>query len=81
MALIKERYHMFAKALEGAYITLGQRKKLLLNRNRTVYLDGDEWKMFECAVCDDCGRIAVAGREIDGRLEFANNSYDPDTEY
>lgn len=81
MALIKARYHMFAKALEGAYITLGQRKKLLLNRNRTVYLDGDEWKMFECAVCDDCGRIAVAGREIDGRLEFANNSYDPDTEY
>lgn len=25
-ALIKARYHMFAKALEGAYITIGQHK-------------------------------------------------------
>ena len=37
--------------------------------------------MFECAVCDDCGRIAVAGKEINGRLEFANSSFDPEIEY
>lgn len=80
-ALIKARYHMFTKALEGAYITLGQNKQLRLNRNRTLVLNGEEWKVFECAVCDDCGRIAVAGREIDGKLEFANNSYDSDIEY
>ena len=80
-ALIKARYHMFAKALEGAYITLGQNKKLMLNRNRSVTLDGEEWKVFECAVCDDCGRIAVAGREIDGKLEFTNNSYNLDMDY
>lgn len=80
-SLIKARYHMFAKALEGAYITLGQNKKLMLNRNRTTMLNGEEWKVFECAVCDDCGRIAVAEREIDGKLEFANNSYDQDIEY
>ena len=80
-ALIKARYHMFAKALEGAYITLGQNKKLMLNRNRTTVLNGEEWKVFECAVCDDCGRIAVTGREIDGKLEFANNFYAPDIEY
>jgi hypothetical protein len=81
MALIKARYHMFAKALEGAYITLGQNRKLMLNRNRSIFLDGSEWKVFECAVCDDCGRIAVAGREMDGHLEFANNAHDPDIEY
>lgn len=80
-ALIKARYHMFAKALEGAYIILGKNKKLMLNRNRTTMLNGEEWKVFECAVCDDCGRIAVAGREIDGKLEFANNSYDSEIEY
>lgn len=80
-ALIKARYHMFAKALEGAYITLGQHKKLMLNRNRSVAIDREDWKVFECAVCDDCGRIAVAGKEVDGRLEFANSSYDPDIEY
>lgn len=72
---------MFAKALEGAYITLGQHKKLMLNRNRSTVINGEEWKVFECAVCDDCGRIAVAGRETDDKLEFANNSYDPDIEY
>ena len=80
-ALIKARYHMFAKALEGAYITLGNDKKLMLNRNRSVTLEGEECKVFECAVCDDCGRIAVAGREIDGKLEFANNSYDTDINF
>lgn len=81
MALIKARYYMFAKALEGAYITIGQHKMLMLNRNRSMTFDGTEWKVFECAVCDDCGRIAVVGREIDGYLEFAANSYDPNIEY
>lgn len=80
-ALIKARYHMFTKALEGAYITLGKNKQLMLNRNRNTIIDGEDCKVFECAVCDDCGRIAVAGREINGKLEFANSSYDNDIEY
>lgn len=80
-ALIKARYHMFAKALEGAYITFGKNKRLMLNRNRSITIDGDEWKVFECAICEDCGRVAVVGREIDGKIEFANSSYDPDLEY
>ena len=44
--LIKARYHMFAKALEGAYVTLGQNKKLMLNRNRSITI-GDEKKWRE----------------------------------
>lgn len=81
MALIKARYHMFVKALEGAYITIGHHKKLMLNRNSSLTIDDIEWKMFECAICDDCGRIAVVGREIDGHLEFATSSNDPDIDY
>jgi ATP-dependent helicase YprA (DUF1998 family) len=81
LPLIKARYHMFAKALEGAYVTIGQHKRLMLNRNRSILVDGEAWKVFECAVCDDCGRVAVAGKEIDGKLEFANSSYDSDMEY
>ena len=77
-ALIKARYHMFAKALEGAYVTLGQNKKLMLNRNRSITIGDENWKVFECAICDDCGRVAVAGKEVDGKLEFANSSYDPE---
>lgn len=80
-ALIKARYHMFAKALEGAYVTLGQNKKLMLNRNRSITIGDENWKVFECAICDDCGRVAVAGKEVDGKLEFANSSYDPEIEY
>ena len=81
VALIKARYHMFAKALEGAYVTLGASKQLMLTRNRSIIRNNEEWKVFECAICDDCGRIAVAGREMEGHLEFANNSHDPDIEY
>ena len=80
-ALIKARYHMFAKALEGAYITLGENKRLILNRNQKIVINGEDWKVFECAVCDDCGRLAVAGKEADGHLEFANSSFDKDIEY
>ena len=67
-ALIKARYHMFAKALEGAYVTLGQNKKLMLNRNRSITIGDENRKVFECAICDDCGRVAVAGKEVDGKL-------------
>lgn len=80
-ALIKARYHMFTKALEGAYITIGEHKRLMLNRNNRVFIDAQEYKVFECAVCDDCGRVAVAGREVNGHLEFANNSHDEEMEY
>ena len=79
--LIKARYHMFAKAMEGAYITLGKHKKLMLNRNQSINIGSEDWKVFECAVCDDCGRIAIVGKELDGKLEFANRSYDPEIEY
>lgn len=80
-ALIKARYHMFAKALEGAYITLGSSKQLMLNRTCFITKGDEAWKVFECAICDDCGQIAVVGREQDGYLEFANNLHDPDIEY
>ena len=80
-ALIKARYHMFVKALEGAYITLGSDKRIMLNRCRSIGINESQRKVFEFAVCDDCGRMAVAGREINGRLEFAANSYDVSMEY
>lgn len=80
-ALIKARYHMFVKALEGAYITINPHKRLIMNRNQSLNIGGEEWKVFEAAVCDDCGRMAVAGKEVFGKLEFANNLFDKDIEY
>jgi hypothetical protein len=79
-SLIKARYHMFIRALEGAYITLNPNKKLYLTRQNYAEIDGDSWKVFEAAVCDDCGRIGVAGKTINNRLESAANRYDDNME-
>lgn len=75
-ALIKARYHMFVRALEGAYITLNQNKRLYLTRQNYADINGDIWKVFEAAICDDCGRIGVAGKTVNGRLESSVNRYD-----
>lgn len=77
-ALIKARYHMFVRALEGAYITIGDRKRMFLNRSK--YTPDGEYRAFEAAVCDDCGRIGIAGKELHGFFEFANNRWDKEAE-
>ena len=68
-SLIKAKYHYFIRALEGAYATLNAPKKLFLNRKeKTVDDNGRVQGVFEIAVCSDCGRLAVVGKETDGRL-------------
>lgn len=82
-ALIKARYHMFVRALEGAYITLGDFDMAGLTLTRDKYTK-DGRRIFEAAVCDDCGRIGIAGK-INGKnnvgeLVFANDRWDSDIE-
>ena len=78
MALIKARYHMFVRALEGAYITIGARKSIFLNRSK--YTPDEKYRVFEAAVCDDCGRIGIAGKEVHGFFEFAHDRWDKEKE-
>lgn len=73
-ALIKARYHMFVRALEGAYISIGSQKSMFLNRSK--YTPDGEYRIFEAAVCDDCGRIGIVGKEEHGFFDFANNAWD-----
>lgn len=73
-ALLKARYHMFVRALEGAYISIGPRKSLFLKRSR--YTPDGEYRTFEVAVCDDCGRIGIVGKDAHGFFDFANNAWD-----
>ena len=80
-ALIKARYHMFARALEGAYITLKPIKKLFLRRNNYYTVGQDNWKIYEAAVCDDCGRVGIVGKTVNDRLEFIGNRFDEEAEY
>ena len=46
--LIKARYHMFVRALEGAYISIGLSKSMYLNRSK--YTPDGEKRVFEAAV-------------------------------
>lgn len=79
--LIKARYHFFAKAPEGIYLTIDASKKLLLTRKSSLNLSGEDRKVFECAVCDDCGRIAIVGKEINNSIEFGSGMFDPKIDF
>lgn len=72
--LLKARYHMFVRALEGAYITIGKDKKLLLERELYYPEEAKEgetiWKVFEAVICNDCGRIGICGRVSANHLEI-----------
>ena len=81
--LIKPRYHFFVRSMEGAYITLNEPKSIFLQRRNLVEQpDKPAQTVFEAAICDDCGRIAVAGRTEDGYLvQYARQGRKDDTEY
>lgn len=63
-SLIKAKYHFFVRALEGAFITLGSPKKLYLKRKEH---NEQGQGVFEIAVCQDCGRIALVGKMDHGQ--------------
>lgn len=61
-SLIKARYHFFVRTLEGAFITLNSPKKLFLQRKDHTEDIANPQEVFECAVCGDCGRMAIVGK-------------------
>lgn len=83
-SLIKPRYHFFVRALEGAYITLTQPKRIFLQR-RNILPDPDNGRdvsVFEAAVCTDCGRLAIVGREEGGFLrQYARQGLEDKSDY
>lgn len=82
--LIKPRYHFFVRAMEGAYITIANPKHIFLQRKLeyTEVIGGAPLAVFEAAVCTDCGRIAIVGREEAGYLkQSARQGEDDNAEY
>lgn len=77
--LVRAKYHLFVRALEGAYITLTAPYRLSL----TPETEMNGQRAFECSVCTDCGRIAVIGinDKRTGKLKLPENSLDPNAEY
>lgn len=81
-SLIKARYHFFVRALEGAFITLNSPKKLFLQRKDHIEDIAHPQEVFECAVCGDCGRMAIVGKIFGNKLvQSVKNTADNPLEY
>ncbi|HUI29710.1 MAG TPA: DEAD/DEAH box helicase [Candidatus Acidoferrales bacterium] len=62
--LMSARYHLFLRSLEGATIAYQPSKMVLLNRQS----DSGEFKLFEVALCRECGQHYFVGKNIGGKL-------------
>jgi len=71
--LIDIRYHFFLKALDGCYLALDYDDSLSLIRKDCFPLSYEKSaKMFEIAVCEDCGEIAIVGKVVNDKLVRAS---------
>lgn len=62
LPLLPARYHLFARALEGAFVCLWPKQKLFLEA-RKIYRDSDaEIPVFELGTCKRCGHEYLIGR-------------------
>ncbi|MEC1526092.1 DEAD/DEAH box helicase [Neobacillus niacini] len=77
MPLLPARYHVFAKALEGAYVSLYKKRRLFLDRRKTYRLDdGNTVATFELANCQRCGQEYITGRTENELLIHADSDVD-----
>ncbi|MGI6636402.1 MAG: DEAD/DEAH box helicase [Christensenellales bacterium] len=70
-SLIKPRYHFFVRALEGMFLSLADERQVFLTRQE--YTEKGN-VVFECGVCTDCGRIALAGSPGMYKLHHPNEA-------
>ena len=62
------RYHLFLRALEGAFVRYAPEKAITLTPQDQADAEG---KSFEIALCRECGQHYLVGREVDGYLTEA----------
>ncbi len=64
---LRIRYHLFIRALEGAFLQLWPRRQLAITKGAPASTtDSGPW--FELALCRECGQHYYVGREQNGRL-------------
>lgn len=74
--LFDARYHMFIRATEGVFVTLGDHKELSLTRQNKRYINNQEYKFFEIVTCSQCHAIYLVGaiEEQDGNKYLVQKS-------
>lgn len=80
IALLEARYHMFMRALEGAYVTIGKHKNLSIIPRDKTFIDGEEFVSFKITVCKHCGEIYIPAKISDNYL-VQHKSVDLTDEY
>ncbi len=59
--LLPARYHLFVRAIEGAYLALRPTRQLYLERREQVVIDNQHYTVFEIATCRQCGATYFVG--------------------
>jgi len=67
--LIPARYHLFVRAIEGAYVSLRPSRKVYLERREQIIESDRSYSVFEIASCRQCGAAYLVGeiQEYDGK--------------
>lgn len=60
--LLPARYHMFVRAVDGAYISLYESPELFLQRMQGIRFGDTVVPVFEIASCRRCGNIYLVGK-------------------
>ncbi|HHW17876.1 MAG TPA: DEAD/DEAH box helicase [Firmicutes bacterium] len=74
--LLPARYHLFIKAIEGAYLQFRPEHKLSLERKEVNVCDGKNWPVFEIATCRNCGHLYLFGRIDQESSSLKQESFD-----
>ncbi len=75
-ALLPARYHLFVRALEGAYLRCAPTYRLLLQRSTCEKVEGTEYAVFEIATCRRCGHLYFVGKETETGLLRQSGAYE-----
>lgn len=80
MKLMPARYHLFVRALEGAFISFYPEKRIYLDRKKEIQLiDGNKASVFEFANCQSCGQEYIVGK-INEEGKLIQSSFTMDIE-
>lgn len=79
-SLIDARYHFFIRSLEGCFIELGPERKLFLTRQKSYFYSNKQYSVFEIALCEECGKFAIVGKEQNHHL-IQTNKLDEEVVY